>query len=325
MTMAVKIMVDPGHFEGWNRMPNGYTEGNQMWKLSQKLIPKLKAYGFTVGCTKPSINSYPKTSNGDDNITQRGRMAAGYDIELSLHTNAANEKSINRTVVIYPINGKGKDLAAKLGEALQECMGLQKYQIYSQKNSAGTADYYGVIRGAAAVGVPCLIIEHTFHTNDAMAAWLKVDSNLDEVAQCVADTVAEYYGQKKQPEAEPEKESTGQIYRVRKAWTDAKTQIGAWRNLEAAKDQADKNPGYKVYGENGKVVYTPSATTKAFESYIVKITANVLNVRSGPGTNYKINRTVKAGEGYTIVEEQNGWGKLKSGAGWISLEYTKRV
>ena len=28
---------------------------------------------------------------------------------------------------------------------------------------------------------------------------------------------------------------------------------------------------------------------------------------------------------YTIVEEKNGWGKLKSGAGWISLAYTKRV
>lgn len=28
---------------------------------------------------------------------------------------------------------------------------------------------------------------------------------------------------------------------------------------------------------------------------------------------------------YTIVAEDNGWGKLKSGAGWISLAYTKRV
>lgn len=28
---------------------------------------------------------------------------------------------------------------------------------------------------------------------------------------------------------------------------------------------------------------------------------------------------------YTIVAEQNGWGKLKSGIGWINLKYTKRV
>lgn len=28
---------------------------------------------------------------------------------------------------------------------------------------------------------------------------------------------------------------------------------------------------------------------------------------------------------YTIVEEKNGWGRLKSGAGWISLSYTKKA
>ena len=58
--------------------------------------------------------------------------------------------------------------------------------------------------------------------------------------------------------------------------------------------------------------------------YTVKITASVLNVRDGAGTNYKINTTVKKDEVYTIVEENNGWGKLKSGAGWISLAYTTK-
>ena len=59
--------------------------------------------------------------------------------------------------------------------------------------------------------------------------------------------------------------------------------------------------------------------------YLVKVTADVLNVRKGAGTGYKITTQVKKGEVYTIVQEYNGWGKLKSGAGWISLNYTKRV
>ena len=59
--------------------------------------------------------------------------------------------------------------------------------------------------------------------------------------------------------------------------------------------------------------------------YVVRITADVLNVRSGAGVNYKINTTVKKGEAYTIVQELNGWGKLKSGVGWISLKYTTKV
>ena len=64
------------------------------------------------------------------------------------------------------------------------------------------------------------------------------------------------------------------------------------------------------------------------EPYTVKITADVLNVRKGPGTGYGIATQVKRGEVYTIVaEEMNGatkWGRLKSGAGYISLAYTEK-
>lgn len=64
-----------------------------------------------------------------------------------------------------------------------------------------------------------------------------------------------------------------------------------------------------------------------FKPYKVKVTADALNVRAGAGTAYKINTVVKKGETYTIVDVSvsGQWGKLKSGAGWISLKYTKRV
>lgn len=74
--------------------------------------------------------------------------------------------------------------------------------------------------------------------------------------------------------------------------------------------------------QNTKPVPTP-------ESYLVKITADALNVRKGAGVNYGISTVVKKNQVYTIVDEvMNGstkWGKLKSGAGWISLKYTKRI
>ena len=63
----------------------------------------------------------------------------------------------------------------------------------------------------------------------------------------------------------------------------------------------------------------PAAGSAAFP-YLVKITASVLNVRAGAGTIYKVVTTVKKNVKYTIVEEKNGWGKLKSGAGWICLK-----
>lgn len=62
-------------------------------------------------------------------------------------------------------------------------------------------------------------------------------------------------------------------------------------------------------------------------SILVRVSISNLNIRKGPGTDYS--KTGKhTGKGtFTIVEVQNGkgsssgWGKLKSGTGWISLDY----
>ena len=61
-------------------------------------------------------------------------------------------------------------------------------------------------------------------------------------------------------------------------------------------------------------------------NYVVKIITASLNVRKGPGTSYAVVTTVKKDQAYTIVEEKDGWGKLKSGVGWISLNksYVKK-
>ncbi len=68
-----------------------------------------------------------------------------------------------------------------------------------------------------------------------------------------------------------------------------------------------------------------TANTTLASGYLVKVIADVLNVRMGAGVGYKIATTVKKNEVYTIIQELNGWGKLKSGAGWINLKYVRRV
>ena len=70
---------------------------------------------------------------------------------------------------------------------------------------------------------------------------------------------------------------------------------------------------------------TTTTSTSKKVNYKVKITTTSLNIRKGAGTNYGINGSVKKGQVFTIVEEKDGWGKLKSGAGWIKLEYTKKI
>ena len=70
-------------------------------------------------------------------------------------------------------------------------------------------------------------------------------------------------------------------------------------------------------------------TQKEGESYLVRTTVDSLRIRKGPGVAYDavgaINEEQGAKKKYTIIEEQNGWGRLKSGAGWISLAYTMRA
>lgn len=68
-----------------------------------------------------------------------------------------------------------------------------------------------------------------------------------------------------------------------------------------------------------------AAQTPPPSSFLVKVTADALNIRSGPGTNYKIQGTITDKGTYTIVDTQGKWGKLKSGAGWIYLGYTKKI
>lgn len=121
------------------------------------------------------------------------------------------------------------------------------------------------------------------------------------------------------------------IYRVRKTWNDIKSQKGAYNVLENAKLLADKNPGYSVFDEEGKVIYPKTAIDKTiFKNYTVRITTDELSIRKSPGINYDVVGTICDEGVYTIIEEAKGkgaskWGKLKSGAGWISLDYTKRA
>lgn len=81
------------------------------------------------------------------------------------------------------------------------------------------------------------------------------------------------------------------------------------------------------------MVYTPTKPSEPEQkkvSYRVRVSIKNLNIRKGPGTNYdKTGKYTGIGV-FTIVEESDGegatkWGRLKSGAGWISLDYTKKI
>lgn len=63
--------------------------------------------------------------------------------------------------------------------------------------------------------------------------------------------------------------------------------------------------------------------------YTVSTTCDALNIRAGAGPGFPVAGCIRERTGekkkYTVTEEKDGWGRLKSGAGWISLAYTRRV
>lgn len=137
----------------------------------------------------------------------------------------------------------------------------------------------------------------------------------------------------------PEKLTSG-YYRVRKAWKDTKSQLGAYRILSNAKAKVDENAGYSVFDNDGNVVYTKTVVEEetkpevTFEPYRVRVSITNLNIRKGPGINYdKVGQYTGVGV-FTIVDVAEGdgatkWGLLKSYAakrnGWISLDYAKEL
>lgn len=102
-----------------------------------------------------------------------------------------------------------------------------------------------------------------------------------------------------------------------------------WNVEKCAKAIAEGIVGHSI-NVSGSASSKPSATT-VNGTFKVRVDATDLNIRKGPGTNYS--KTGKhTGKGtFTITETKSGagsakgWGKLKSGAGWISLDFAKRV
>lgn len=197
-----------------------------------------------------------------------------------------------------------------------------------------------MLRGARAAGCKLYyIVEHSFHTNKRATEWLLNEDNLRVLAQEEAKLIAEYYGLKKK---EIERESKADI----KAGDTVKLKESAiqWDGKAIRSDYKGKEYKVKSVDSKGRAVLTidniiiyavdvkylilkdvKTIDRKEGKGYLVKVTANVLNIRNGPGTSYKINGQIKDKGTYTIVETKGTWGKLKSGVGWISLNYTKKV
>ena len=173
----IKIMLDPGHGAGsnFNRGSVIGNEGDNNYKYSLVLKRELEKYGF---------------------------YAQGYDVFISLHSNAASS-SVRGMEIYGDINANNPQLMKNLCNNISRAIGTKNRGVrwrtrnperfYVQDRSPGGSNYYGVLySNKAKLG---MLIEHVFHTN-MQDCKLYVEKR-KEIAQATADTIAEFYGLKK--------------------------------------------------------------------------------------------------------------------------------
>lgn len=240
----IKICLDAGHVGKYNRSPvvKEYYESDMNWKLHMLLKKYLEEYGFEVVLTR-------KKQDENLDVIPRGNKAKGCDLFLSIHSNACDTENVDYPVVIVPINGTGDKIGNMLAECIGKVMGTrQAGRIWERKS--GKLDWYGVIRGSVAVGVPGLILEHSFHTNTRAAKWLLDEKNLDTLARAEVEVIAEYYGVEKSAEKPAEKpvEEKKTVEQIAKEVISGKWDSGAERKrllaaagYDAAEVQAKVN------------------------------------------------------------------------------------
>ena len=298
----IKICLDAGHYAKYNRSPavSTYYESDMNWKLHLLLKKYLEEYGFEVITTRAN-------KDNDMGLTARGKAAKGCNLFLSIHSNAVGNgvrEDIDYPVVYVPINGSGTELGKKLAKCIASVMETKQAGRAESRKGSGNWDYYSVIYGAVSVGVPGLILEHSFHTNTRSTKWLMDDKNLDKLAQAEAEVLANHYGMKK-PEV---------IHRV---------QVGAFSNKDYAIDYyyKVKNAGFdcfmvKVDGmykiqvgafSIEKNAYDMLATVKkaGFDAFITTKGGTAVSVTPEKKTNEEIAKEVLLGKWGNGIDRKN--------------------
>ena len=181
------VCLDAGHIGKYNQSPSvpAYYESDFTWKFHLYLKEELEKYGIIVVLTR----SDQYESMG---VYERGLAAQGCDLFISIHADASNNYSYSNPSAYCCLSGAADTIGMQLAQTIAKDMGTAPAQLYHRVGENG--DYYGVLRGSSAVGVPGVLLEHSFYTNPNSAKWMLNDDNLKKLAQDEALVIAQYFG-----------------------------------------------------------------------------------------------------------------------------------
>lgn len=313
--MSRLIIIDDGHgmstagkrtpiFPDGTKSPEtgkNFMHENEFNRAVAKYLDlELKSCGFRTLMVAPT--------DEDTSLNTRVQRAnsSGGDLYVSIHANANTSQWGNwggTETYTYKFSGE----SYRIGKIIHKH--LMKGTPMRDRGVKDGSHLY-VVKNTK---MPAVLVECAFMDNLAEAKLLLSDSFRRECAREIAMGVCEAYGVKYVSASNTTNTSkvtapTSTIYRVRKSWSDAKSQIGAYTNLQSAKDLANKNAGYKVFDEKGNVVYDPQPVKDDEVWYRVRLTW--ADVKSQIGAFHSLESAKeladsRAKEGYKVFD-QNG-------------------
>lgn len=322
----VKVYISPSSQEDNRGVGNYGTEEVRMNQIADVVERELKRVGITTLRNNPNMN-----------ITQMVTASNnfGADVHLAIHSNAGG--------------GTGAEAYYYTGSASSQKLAQSVYDNLAPMTPTGdrgvkaTTQLYEVW----ATNAVATLVEIAFHDNATDASF--IINNIQAIGIAIAKGVCSYFGiafgTSQTPTPTPTQSTVtsggfavGSKVRIRPEATHYQTgeAIANWAKNKQytilqvkSVNQASSKRAYLLSDIISWVleqdVLSASATVAPSTSYKVKVTTDYLNVRSGAGMNYEIVSAIKDFGVYTIVATSGEWGKLKSGAGWINLAYTKRV
>ena len=313
------IGLDMGHtLSGAGTGARGYVEETvKNREAGNRLMAMLKEKGHTV------INCTVDKSSNDLYDRVRKANAQKLDLFVSLHLNAFKSTTSEMGVETHIYNGSysGKEANRRYAQAIQTAL-VQDVKWIDRK--VKESNFY-VLRETVA---PAVLVELGFCDSQGdMNKW-----NTEKIAAALFRGITgTAYVASAAPVVNTGKSETfkvgDRVVVSKNATTYATGQnIASWVKGQTYTVQEAKSDRC-LLSDIVSWVFNKDLTLEgapAFQPYIVIVDTDVLNVRTGAGISYPIATTVKRGQAFTIVEVKDGWGKLKSGAGWISLEYTKK-
>ncbi len=233
--MAKKIAVQCGHgvsTDGsWDSgcVYGKYTEAALMLKITKAAVKYLRASGITV------ISDADKNNNKNMIADVQWANKEGVDLYVSIHCDYS--KAPKGVMPLY-VSSSGKKLATALNKAIKSGMGMTSRGVQKRTDlwELNGTDMTACILETGAIKADLAILRDKY----------------DAYGKCIAKGICSYLGVTFKESAETK---SSELYRVRKAWSNAASQKGAFSNLDNAKKCADQY-NLNVYNSKGKEVYS---------------------------------------------------------------------